>query len=355
MNPTSSRAAQPLRLKTLSLTDLIVGDALVLNSRCLRFVSARPELDARAQWRDGMLSGAELQALQDSMTRLEGLWSLLRDGAADALAVAGVKRYRRIIDLLPGGSATGRAAKELLDQTEAPDHRAALRAVLDQWPVRSSVRTLSAGDRDRLQSLLAADAAAWQSAVDLLTVEDLPHTLNEAAVHAALKRSYRKLRRAARGHDPAKQAQSTVLTELARRTARVVAQLELLRPVLSEGQGRQLWYLQRLDRNFRRRRDLALFQQRLDSLDTRSEPLHRAREQAAAAVKRRRKVQAQRSAKLLELAFQTRPGDYLRGLIAQLAAHSDQLVLDDSGLELVTPTATEPSPSLGEITVEEPN
>lgn len=355
MNSTSSRAAQPLRLKTLSLTDLIIGDALVLNSRCLRFISARPELDARAQWRDGTLSGAELQALQDSMTRLEGLWSLLRDSAAETLAAAGVKRYRRILEVLPGGSATGRAAKELLDQTEAPDHRAALRAVLDQWPVRSSVRTLSAHDRDRLQALLAADAADWQSAVDRLMADPAGPELSEAGVHSALKRSYRKLRRAARAHDPAIPAQPALLTELARRTARVVTQLELLRPVLSEEQGRQLWYLQRLERNFRRRRDLALFQQRLDALDTRSEPLQRARQQAAHAVQGRRKVQALRSAKLLELAFQTRPGDYLRGLVARLASHSDQLVLDDSGLELVPPAAAEPAPSLGDITVEEPN
>ncbi len=352
MNPTPYQRAQPLRLKALSLTDLIIGDALVTNSRCLRFLS-RPSSarsgSGRTQWREDGLSSQEMLALAASTTRLEALWYLLRRTDARALAESGQARYRRIAELLPRGSATGRAAKELLDQTEAPEQRAALRAILDQWPLRPTVRMLPASDRGRLQSLLAQDAADWQQAVDLLTPEPL------AAVQLAFKRSYRKLRRAFAEQGPQQPQLPEQLARLAALTARVAAQLELLAPALSEGSSRQLWYLQRLERNLRRRRDLALFVERLRQLESRDGRLGGVRTQARRATQRRQEVQATRTAKLAELALESKPGQFLSALLKDVEARADRLVLDDNGLELIDARAQMSAPSLGEITIEEQN
>ncbi|MEM1229112.1 MAG: hypothetical protein AAGI15_01140 [Pseudomonadota bacterium] len=353
MNPTRSQRVQPLRLKALSLTDLIIGDALVTNSRCLRFLSrpaptrAAVAPGARGQWREDGLSSQEMLALAASMARLEALWYLLRRTDARSLAETGQVRYRRIAELLPGGSATGRAAKELLDQTDAPEQRAALRAILDQWPQRPTIRMLPASDRGRLQSLLAQDAADWQQAVDLLTPQAL------TPVQQAFKRSYRKLRRAFAERGAQDTPSPERLARLATLAARVAAQLELLAPALSEGSSRQLWYLQRLERNLRRRRDLALFLARLQQLESRDGRLGSARSQARRATQRRQEIQAARTVKLAELALTRKPGEYLDALLEDIAVRADQLVLDDNGLELIDAQVQGSAPSLGDITIEE--
>ncbi|MGI9324394.1 MAG: hypothetical protein ACR2PZ_04190 [Pseudomonadales bacterium] len=350
-----------LRFKTLGLVDLLLGDALLVNSRCLRFLAlqrGRRAVGAGAVVAAGqrpasatetVLSDQEMLALRRCVTRLGSHWRLLRGTAAGSLAKAALARVKHIERLIPPGSGTGRAAKELLEQTADPKRRAALREVMDQWVSSKRVRQVSAIDRDRLLELLEQDAGAWQEAVDQVDAGESEPILE------ALKTSYRRPRRLGRRMDQS-QANDKHLSRLLTLVAQNVAQLELLRPGLSEQYAKQLWYLQRLERNLRRRLDLSAFEQRLFAMDLRSDRLVKVQQRAQQAVQARAGVQAQRTEKLISLAYGLKPKVFLRGIAKDLsAADGKPLILSDSHLDTLSAAqAAGETNHLGEITVEEP-
>lgn len=355
-----------LRFGALGLAQLLIGDALLVNSRCLRFLAQQrgPRSQAGSALSggataagsglaDSLLSDQEMQALRRSVVRLASHWQLLQRTELARLAELGSARQRAIMGLLPSGSPVGRAAKELLEQTEDPKGRAALREVMDQWLVSRRVRQVSGLDRDRLLELLEMDATAWQEAVDQVQPG------NHGPILDGLRRCYRKPRRLARAlgkslHNGKVNDQQ--LSRLHRLVHRNVSQLELLRPGLSDQYAKQLWYLQRLERNLGRRRDLAAFEQKLYAMDLRTEHLSRVQRRAQQAVRARADIQAQRTGKLVELAYAVKPRAYADGIGSDLAALSaTALTLADSNLDQLGATAADQSPLiLGDITVEEP-
>lgn len=350
-----------LRFGALGLAQLLIGDALLTNSRCLRFLAQQRSQRARAAasagsagatatgvLTDSLLSDQEMQALRRSIVRLGSHWRLLRGTELDQLARLGVARHKAVMALLPPGSAVGRAAKELLEQTEDPKGRAALREVMDQWVVSRLVRQVSAVDRDRLLELLEADAMAWQEAVDRVEPG------NRLPILDGLRRCYRKPRRLARSLKGG--ADDVRLAQLHDLVTRNVAQLELLRPALSEPYAKQLWYLQRLERNLKRRLDLAAFEQKLYSMDLRTERLAKVQQRAQQAVQARAQVQEQRTGKLVALAYGPKPKAYADGIAADLSALQGRtLTLAESNLDQLSMSPSEQEPlNLGEITVEEP-
>lgn len=357
--PGSPDRVSTLRFKSLGLTELVLGDALLVNSRCLRFLAqqrSRSQAVGAAfadHVSDSLLSDQEMLALRRCVARLGSHWRLLRDTQAGRLANSSLARMTVIASLIPPGSATGRAAKELLEQTEDPKRRAALREVMDQWLVSKRVRQVSAIDRDHLLELLEQDAAAWQEAVDQVDIGD------STALFNALKGCYRKPRRLARrllkgSTEP--DSNDETLTRLLGYVGRNVAQLELLRPGLSDVYTKQLWYLQRLERNLRRRLDLSAFERRLFAMDLRSDRLVKVQQRAQQAVKARGKVQAQRTRKLIALAYGIKPKAYIDGIAQDLSAmDEDRLKLSDSHLDTLSATHGDSGPiNLGDITVEEP-
>ena len=353
-----------LRFKSLNLVELVLGDALLVNSRCLRFLAQQrarrsmpvggPVTPMSSRGVETVLSDQEMLALRRCVTRLSSHWRMLVGTSAGSLAKAARSRMTLIEALIPPGSATGRAAKELLEQSPDPKRRAALREVMDHWVINKRVRQVSAIDRDRLLELLEQDASAWQEAVDQIGDDD------PQALFAALKACYKKSRRLCRRLGEAKdhrQLNERQLQRLLRKVGRNVAQLELLRPGLSDYYAKQLWYLQRLERNLRRRLDLLAFEQRLFAMDLRSDRLLRVQQRAQQAVQARALTQAQRTEKLRTLAYQRKPKAYLNGIVNDLAAPDrPPLTLTDSHLDTLNAAAAYSKTShLGEITVEEPD
>lgn len=350
-----------LRFKTLGLVDLLLGDALLVNSRCLRFlalqrgrrslgasaVAAGEQRSANAS--ETVLSDQEMLALRRCVTRLGSHWRLLRGSAAGSLAKSALARIKHIERLVPPGSSTGRAAKELLEQTADPKRRAALREVMDQWVISKRVRQVSAIDRDRLLELLEQDAGAWQEAVDQVDAGESEPILE------ALKTGYRRSRRLGRRMDQS-QVNDKHISRLLALVSQNVAQLELLRSGLSDQYAKQLWYMQRLARNLRRRLDLSAFEQRLFAMDLRSDRLVKVQQRAQQAVQARAAVQAQRTEKLISLAYGLKPKAYLRGIVKDLsAADGKPLMLSDSHLDTLSAAQVAGATNhLGEITVEEP-
>lgn len=352
---------QALRFSALGLAQLLIGDALLVNSRCLRFLAQQRSHRQRALARgsdsgsvpDALLSDQEMQALRRSVVRLGSHWQLLRGTELSGLAKLGCSRHEAIMALLPAGSPVGRAAKELLEQTQDPKGRAALREVMDHWVISRRVRQVSAVDRDRLLELLELDARAWQEGVDQVQPGNLQPIID------GLRRSYRKprrLSRALRGALNKAKIGEEPLRELRDLVNRNVSQLELLRAGLSDQYAKQLWYLQRLERNLGRRLDLVTFEQKLYAMDLRTERLAKVQQRAQQAVRARTAVQAQRTGKLLELAYSTKPRAYADGIAADLSAlPGTALTLADSNLDQLSTSAGEQEPlNLGDITVEEP-
>ncbi|MFK7914284.1 MAG: hypothetical protein AB8B93_10255 [Pseudomonadales bacterium] len=372
LNPSPTELPAPavgrpgeLRFGALGLAQLLIGDALLVNSRCLRFLAQQRGPRAQAESAAGVVAGAgpvlpdsllsdqEMQALRRSVVRLASHWQLLQRTELAGLAELGIARHRAVLALLPSGSPVGRAAKELLEQTEDPKGRAALREVMDQWLVSRRVRQVSGLDRDRLLELLEMDATAWQEAVDQVQPG------SPAAILDGLRRCYRKPRRLAAALGASLQdnkVSDKQLLRLHQLVSRNVSQLELLRSGLSDQYAKQLWYLQRLERNLGRRLDLAAFEQKLYSMDLRTERLSKVQQRAQLAVRARAQVQAQRTGKLVELAYSNKPRAYAQGIGADLAAVSaTALTLADSNLDQLADSLGDQSPlNLGDITVEEP-